>query len=118
MTESLSTTLLALFALLCAHYVADFAMQNQYVADAKAKVHTAPDGIHALLAHAVHHVAASALALALLGLPWLIPALAVGVTHLFIDYAKAVRGWITYHQDQILHLSVAVAAALAIGVFA
>lgn len=111
----MTAALLALFALLCAHYVADFAMQNAYIAEAKAKVHTAPDGIHALTAHAVHHVAAAAIALALLGLPWLLPALAVGITHWAIDYAKAVRGWITYHQDQALHLTVAVLVALTIG---
>jgi len=112
----MSAALLALFGLVCAHYVADFAMQNQYVADTKAKVHTAPDGIHALVAHSVHHVAAAAVALALLGLPWLIPALVVGVTHFAIDYAKSVRGWITYHQDQALHLAVATAIAITIGV--
>lgn len=99
---------LALLALIGAHYVADFAMQNDYVATAKAKVHTSPDGIHALTAHAVHHVVASAVLLGLVGLPWLIPALIVGVTHWAIDYGKAVRGLYGYHADQGMHLLVIV----------
>jgi len=109
--------LLALLALLGAHYVADFAMQNQYVADAKARLYTAPDGIHALTAHAVHHVVAAAVLLGLLGLPWLVPALIIGITHWFIDYGKAVRGWYGYHADQLLHLSVVLVVAVLIGVF-
>jgi hypothetical protein len=103
--------LYALVALVGAHYVADFAMQNDYVATAKAKVHTAPDGIHALTAHAIHHVVASAVLLGLLGLPWLLPALVVGATHWLIDYGKSVRGWYGYHADQSLHLLVVLAVA-------
>lgn len=104
--------LLALAALVGAHYVADFAMQNDYVASAKAKVHTAPDGIHALTAHAVHHVVVAAVLLGLLGLPWLLPALFVGVTHWAIDYGKAVRSWYGYHADQGMHLLVIVLVAV------
>jgi len=106
----------ALAALLGAHYVADFAMQNDYVAQAKAKVHTAPDGIHALTAHAVHHAVAAAVLLGLLGFPWLVPALIVGATHWAIDYGKAVRGWYGYHIDQILHLAVAVVLTVTLGI--
>ena len=108
--------LYALLALIGAHYVADFAMQNQYVADAKAKVHTSPDGIHALTAHAVHHAVVAAVLLGLLGFPWLVPALIIAVTHWFIDYGKAVRGWYGYHVDQILHLSIILIVAVAIGI--
>lgn len=112
------TFLYALLALLGAHYVADFAMQNDYVATAKAKVHTAPDGIHALTAHAMHHVVVAGALLGLLGLPWLIPALVVGVTHWLIDYGKAVRGWYGYHQDQGLHLLVALLVAIGVAIVA
>lgn len=105
--------LLAIFAVLAAHYVADFAMQNDYVATAKAKVHTAPDGIHALTAHAFHHFAAVAVALILLNLPWFIPAGILAATHWAIDYGKAVRGWYGYHADQTMHLFVVVLTALA-----
>lgn len=108
----------AVIGLLAAHYVADFAMQNDYVATAKAKVHTSPDGIHALTAHAFHHFAAAALVLALLGLPWLVPALVVGATHWAIDYGKAVRGWYGYHADQTAHLVVAVVVAVVAAAFA
>lgn len=104
--------LYALAALVGAHYVADFAMQNDYVATAKAKVHTSPDGIHALTAHAVHHVVASAVLLGLLGLSWLLPAIVVGATHWAIDYGKSVRGLYGYHADQGLHLLVAVLMAV------
>lgn len=111
------TFLYALLALLCAHYVADFAMQNDYVASAKAKVHTAPDGIHALTAHAMHHlVAVAALLGVLLDLPWLIPALIIGVTHWLIDYGKAVLKWYGYHADQGLHLFVILLVALFIAI--
>jgi hypothetical protein len=108
----------AFLALIGAHYVADFAMQNDYVATAKAKVHTSPDGIHALTGHAVHHAVASAVLLGLLGLPWLIPALIVGATHWIIDYGKAVRGWYGYHADQSLHLLVVLGVTVGTGLSA
>lgn len=98
--------LVAVLLLVGAHYVADFAMQNEYVATAKADP-SRPDWFHTLTAHAAHHAVAAGVALAVLGLPWLAGALIVGVTHWFIDYGKAVRGWYGYHADQIAHLVVA-----------
>ncbi len=112
----------AIILLFTAHYVADFAMQNDYVATAKAKVHTAPDGIHALTAHAFHHFAAALVALLVFAfavhpVPFMAVLLIsafVGVTHWMIDYGKAVRGWYGYHVDQLAHLVVATIAALVI----
>ena len=105
-------TVYAIILLIGAHYVADFAMQNQYVADAKADTKR-PDWFHALTAHAAHHAVAAGIALAVLGLPWLAGALTVGVTHWLIDYGKAVRGWYGYHADQAMHICVAVCVGAA-----
>ncbi len=105
------TAACAILLLIGAHYVADFAMQNDYVATAKADT-SRPDWFHALTAHAAHHAVAAGIALAVLGLPWLAGALVVGVTHWLIDYGKAVRGWYGYHADQIAHLTVAAATGI------
>ena len=109
--------LLAVLLLLGAHYVADFAMQNDYVATAKADT-SRPDWFHALTAHAAHHAVAAGVALAVLGLPWLVGALVVGVTHWLIDYGKSVRGWYGYHADQTLHVGVAIFTGLIVAVIA
>lgn len=103
----------AVLLLIGAHYVADFAMQNDYVAHAKADPKR-PDWAHALTAHAAHHAVTAGLALAVLGLPWLAGALIVGATHWLIDYGKAVRHWYGYHADQIAHLAVAVAVGIGV----
>ena len=95
-----------ILVLLSAHYIADFALQNDYVAQAKAKVHTAPDGIHALVAHSFHHFAMVGLAMVLVGESWLWVAASIGLTHFMIDYGKAVRKWYGYHFDQGLHIFV------------
>lgn len=105
------TAVMAVLLLIGAHYVADFAMQNDYVATAKADPGR-PDWAHALTAHAAHHAVAAGVALAVLGLPWLVGALVVGGTHWLIDYGKAVRRWYGYHADQGMHLCVAVAVGI------
>lgn len=99
--------------LIGAHYVADFAMQNQYVADAKTDPKR-PDWFHALTAHAAHHAVAAGVALAVLGHPWVFGALYIGITHWIIDYGKSVRHWYGYHVDQALHLCVSLGLALGI----
>lgn len=105
--------LTAILLLIGAHYVADFAMQNDYVAAAKADT-TRPDWFHALTAHSAHHAVAAGVALAVLGLPWLSGCLIVGVTHWLIDYGKAVRGWYGYHVDQGLHIGIAIGVGLSV----
>ena len=105
--------LVAVLLLIGAHYVADFAMQNDYVATAKADT-TRPDWFHALTAHSAHHAVAAGIALAVLGLPWMIGALVVGITHWFIDYGKAVRGWYGYHTDQAMHIGVALGVGVTV----
>ncbi len=106
-------TLHAVLLLIGAHYVADFAMQNDYVATAKADTKR-PDWFHALTAHSAHHAVAAGVALAVLGLPWMFGALFTGITHWLIDYGKAVRGWYGYHVDQGMHTGVAIGIALAL----
>lgn len=104
-------TLTLILVLLGAHYVADFAMQNEYVATAKADT-SRPDWFHALTAHAAHHAVASGVALALLGYPWLVGALVIGVSHWLIDYGKAVKHWYGYHTDQSLHIAFIIGASI------
>ncbi len=106
-------TLHAVLLLIGAHYVADFAMQKEYVATAKADTKL-PDWFHALTAHAAHHAIVSGIALAALGLPWTFGALFTGLTHWLIDYGKAVRGWYGNHVDQGLHVAVALGIGLAL----
>jgi len=97
-----------LFALLVAgHYIADFAMQNQFVADMKSKVHTDPHGWHALIAHSVHHATLTGLTVFFV-YPAPLSALTIGVctgaAHAVIDYKKAVDHSFGITVDQALHL--------------
>ena len=98
--------------LIAGHYVADFAMQNQFVADMKGKVGVDPHGIHALTAHAMHHATVAGIAAFAVGAPWIAVALAVGVTHWLIDYAKADRNMFGVHVDQALHIAVLLTVAV------
>ena len=112
------TVIYAVLLLIAAHYLADYALQNAYVADAKAHPER-PDWAHALTAHAVHHATLAGLALLLVGIVpayALIWAIVVGVTHWIIDYGKAVRGWYGIHADQAMHLAVAVLVGVAAAV--
>jgi hypothetical protein len=102
----------AILMLLAAHYLADFALQNDYVATAKAHVHDRADGIHALVAHAAHHATLIAIALAVLGGDWMLGALIVGVTHALIDYGKAVHQWYGIHVDQLAHIIILIVVAV------
>lgn len=110
--EAMMFALTAVLLLIGAHYVADFAMQNDYVATAKADP-SRPDWFHTLTAHSAHHAVTAGIALAVLGLPWLAGAIAVGLTHWLIDYGKAVRGWYGYHADQAMHITVAIIVGIA-----
>lgn len=115
----MTTFILTLLGLLAAHYVADFAMQNDFVAAMKAKVHTDPHGIHALAAHAIHHGVAASLALFLLGASpeaTIMVGAVTAATHAVIDYLKAVENAFGIHVDQALHLGVIVLLAVGMGV--
>lgn len=98
-----------LFALLVAgHYIADFAMQNQFVADMKSKVHTDSHGWHALIAHSVHHAVLTGLAVWIVysDTPYAIYIGAItGIAHGVIDYAKAVDHIFGINADQVFHLT-------------
>lgn len=115
--------LVLLLALLSAHYIADFAMQNDFVANMKAKVHTDPHGWHCLIAHSVHHAALSASVVAAAGLiyGWSSVTLTAVLTfaviftsHLLIDYGKAVKNWYGIDVDQLLHILVILIVCLVI----
>lgn len=95
---------IVLFALLgAAHYVADFAMQNDFVAKAKAEPHSEA-GPHALIAHSVHHATLAALAVWISGAAGIASAAIItGLSHYWIDYGKAVLKKYSLHVDQALH---------------
>ena len=88
----------ALFlALLAAHCVADFPLQSDVIARHKGKVLFEAIGFHCLTAHAIIHAGLAGLAAALLGFPWVLPFLAVGVSHWALDFCKSWRGFDTWH---------------------
>ena len=97
------------FALLIGHAVGDFALQGNFLSQAKNRNSSlesffpggAPRGLwwNALLAHALIHA----------GAVWLITgfvllAIAELILHFLIDYAKC-EGWISFSLDQTLHRS-------------
>ena len=92
-----------LLYLVMGHAVADFALQNQFVADFKSPLKDssmfgATIWPYVLLAHGLIHGAVVTL---ITGNPWL--GVAETIAHSVIDYAKCVK-WIGWHQDQIAHL--------------
>ncbi len=91
---------LMLIALLGAHWFFDYAGQGDFMA--KAKNPTAPiPGVpwrHVLMAHACIHAAAVAL---ITGVWWLF--VLEYVAHYATDEIKC-RGWISYTEDQAIHI--------------
>jgi len=96
------------FALAIGHFVCDYPMQGTFLATMKNR-HVDNKGgagnlpsltwVHALTAHSFIHA----------GAVWLITgsvllALCEVVLHWLIDFSKC-EGWISYHVDQLLHLT-------------
>ncbi|KKK80235.1 hypothetical protein LCGC14_2825530 [marine sediment metagenome] len=67
------------------------------IARNKGKVLFESIGFHCLTAHAMIHAGLAGLAAALLGFPWVLPFLAVGVSHWLLDFCKSWRGFRTWH---------------------
>ena len=105
--------------LVCAHYVADFAMQSEFMALMKAKAHSDPHGWHALIAHSAHHALLSLLVVWWLTQSFglgLVGFVVTGVTHGVIDYFKAVKEAFSVTADQVMHLSVAIGLGVAVAI--
>lgn len=99
-----------LLALVAGHYLADFALQNDFVATQKQHAGQTAMGAHALVAHCWHHAAVAALIAYLFGYDPLIAGVVIGGTHLTIDLGK-IRGLYSINIDQIQHISVCIATA-------
>lgn len=105
--------LVAFVVLVGAHYVADFAMQNDFVAKAKADTKD-PHHEHALVAHCMHHAVTSGLAMLLVEASYptaFWAAVCTAGTHYIIDHGKAVKKLYGIHVDQTLHLASALLIA-------
>jgi hypothetical protein len=108
------------FTLITGHYLADFALQTEFMAVKKAKAFVEPIGFHALTAHAaIHGLVAGVIS----GHFWV--GVFVAVTHWLIDFGKAsdlidnrfphtagarrhgqTHGMYGIHLDQALHILV------------
>jgi hypothetical protein len=82
--------------LLGAHWLCDYALQGQFLSDAK---QSGPSRIYHLIAHSGIQAAGVAVVTGNIGL-----GLAEWLAHTFIDEAK-VRGTTTFAQDQALHIA-------------
>ncbi len=91
MEAALTLTLM----LLAVHWVADYPLQGDFLAQAKQK---GPLRVYHLVAHAGIHGGGVAL---VTGSVWL--GLAEWVAHTIIDELK-VRGWTSFALDQVLHI--------------
>ena len=96
--------LTAFLMLAAGHYLADYALQNNFVARMKGQ--QSADGFHTLVAHASIHGLVLGFLAVYLGAPWLPVFLFVTVTHGVIDFGKARLGWYGLHVDQALHMTV------------
>jgi hypothetical protein len=108
------------FTLIAGHYLADFALQTEFMAVKKAKAFIEPIGFHVLTAHAaIHGLVAGVIS----GHFWV--GVFVAVTHWLIDFGKAsdlidnrfphtpgarrhgqTHGMYGIHLDQTLHILV------------
>lgn len=92
------------------HYLADFALQNNFVAQQKTYAGRTAMGNHALVAHCAHHALVAAVAAWVLGCDPVIAGVAIGGTHLAIDLGK-IRGMYGINTDQVFHLVAIVCTA-------
>ncbi len=91
-----------LFLMLVAgHYLADYALQSDFMAKHKAEALKTAMGFHALTAHA----AIQGLVAGLLSQNFTI-GLVIFISHWIIDYGKAAKDWYDINVDQFLHILV------------
>ena len=96
--------------LLCTHFLLDFAIQGDFVAKYKARIVEGSDNVMwkwVLTAHAASHSLP-----VLLLTNSLIPGLVMFISHFVIDFLKCEQK-LNFNQDQILHILVIVAIAVA-----
>lgn len=95
------------FTLLAGHYLADYALQTEFMATRKADALKNAVGFHALTAHA----AIQGLVAGLLSQNFTVGAI-VALTHWLIDLGKASKGLYGINIDQTLHILVLLAVVL------
>ena len=98
-----------LFMLVCAHFLCDFALQNDFVAKFKAvyvEYGYNPMWFWVLLAHSAIHALA-----VLLITQMIVLALIMLITHFLIDLLKCQK-YLSFNQDQLLHLGIVVLLTL------
>jgi len=93
--------------LVAGHYLADFALQDDFMAKNKADASKTAMGFHVLTAHA----AIQGLVAGLLSQNLTI-GIIVAITHWIIDFGKAAKHWYGINVDQFLHISVILLAVL------
>jgi hypothetical protein len=113
-----------LLLLIAGHYLADFGLQNDFVAKMKGKAYIDPIGIHCLTAHGWIHGLTTAAVCLTLGYDWVVPFGIVTGSHILIDFGKSWEGWAEHtgkpagqglygiHVDQALHGAMLVLAAV------
>jgi hypothetical protein len=87
--------------LVAGHYLADYALQTEFMAKSKRSVFIKSEGFHALTAHAFIHGLTAGLLSQRLSI-----GVIVGITHWLIDFGKATKNWYGINVDQFLHISV------------
>ena len=98
--------------ILLAHYIADYPLQGDFLAQTKGKY------FYSLLAHSMIYGLTVAVALKLLGLFAIWKALILIVSHIIIDYNKATakdktKALTTYlYIDQLLHILINIAMVI------
>ena len=91
-----------LFLMLVAgHYLADFALQDDFIARNKAAALKTAMGFHTLTAHSAIQGLVAGLISQNLAI-----GLIVAATHWFIDFGKAAKSWYGINIDQFLHILV------------
>lgn len=106
-----------LVALIVGHYLADYPLQGDFLAQAKQRI-LEPDGVgaHALAAHSVIQGGTAAVAGLWITGTWPVFFFTVMVTHWIIDFGK-IANFYGFRVDQWLHLTVLVALAAGVTVW-
>lgn len=89
--------------LVAGHFLADFGLQNDFVAQQKGRALKTAMGFFAMTAHAAIHGLITALIFSWFGHEWGAAFWSITVTHWMIDYGKC-RGWFGIVIDQALHI--------------
>lgn len=89
--------MVSLIYMVCGHYLADFGLQNEFIAKFKVPG-SAPFWFHVLIAHCAIQAIPVLLVTGNAGL-----GIAEFVAHFLIDFTKG-KGKLSFNQDQLLHI--------------